>query len=182
MTEHSYFGQVKKDWCGFSAEHKFEIPYFDVYGNVTSVKVYLGEQYDEDYKEIETPPTNHRLMEFEQTLKDFLNNIDSVIVDIQQSAFERYQRIYARYYEKPFEVLFQNAMVRKAENNELHSPLNIDTKEKHFEYMKIILETIRVSENQTITIPITYALDEEHGLELKIVNNKVAAVDGIGET
>ena len=182
MTEHSYFGQVKKEWCGFAAEHKFKIPYFDVYNNATSVKVFLGEQYDEDFKEIETQPTNQQLMEFEQTLKDFLNNIDSVIVDIQQYAFDRYQRIYANYYEKPFEVLFENAMMQKAENNELHSPLNIDTKEKHFEYMKKILEIIRVLENQTIKIPITYALDEEHGLELKIVNNKVVTVDGIDET
>ena len=177
MIKHNYFGKVEKGWSGFSSEYKVKIPHFE-----TEIEIRLGEEFDEDGEEIETPPTNQQLAEFEQTLKDFLNNIDSVIVDIQQSAFERYQKIYAKYYEKPFEVLFENAKVQKTENSKLHSPLNIDTKEKHFEYMREILEKIRVSENQTIKIPIYYALDEEHGLELKIVNNKVVAVGGIAET
>jgi hypothetical protein len=177
MIKSCYFGKVKKDWAGFSSEYKIKIPYFE-----KEVKVFLGEEFDEDGEEIETPPTNLQLTEFEQTLKDFLNNIDSIIVDIQQSAYEYYQSIYAKYYEKSFEVLFENSMVQNTENGELHSPLNIDSKEKHFEYMKEILEKIRVLENQTIKIPISYALDEEHGLELKIVNNKVKAVDGIAET
>lgn len=177
MTEHSYFGKVEEDWAGFSSEYKVKIPHFE-----TEVEVFLGEEFDEDGEEIETPPTNQQLDDFEQTLKCFLDNIDSIIVDIQQSAFERYLRIYAKYYEKPFEVLFENAKVQKTENDELHPPLNIDTKEKHFEYMKGILEKIRVLENQTIKIPIDYAIDEEHGLELKMINNKVAAIGGIAET
>ena len=175
MTKHSYFGKIENEW-GFQSEYPVKIPYFE-----TEVKVYLGEEFDEDGEEIETPPTNQQLTEFEQTLKDFLNNIDSIIIDIQKSAFEYYQNIYAKYYEKPFKVLWENPKVQKTENEELHSPLNIDTKEKHFEYMNDI-EAIRVSDNQTIRIPVNYALDEEHGLELKIVNNKVDAVCEIGET
>ncbi|MDR2148671.1 MAG: hypothetical protein LBE91_19695 [Tannerella sp.] len=177
MIRHDYFGKVEKGWSGFSSEYKVKIPHFE-----TEVEVCLGEEFDEDGEEIETPPTNQQLTEFERTLKDFLNSIDSIIEDIQQSSFERYQRIYAKYYEKPFEILFENAKVQKPENSELHSPLNIDTKEKHFEYMKEIIEKIRILDNQTIKIPIRYALDEEHGLELKIVNNKVVAVGGIAET
>lgn len=177
MTKHNYFGKVEQGWSGFASEYKVRISHFE-----TDVEVCLGEEFDEDGEEIETPPTNQQLAEFEQTLKDFLNNIDDIIDEIQKLAFERYQRLYAKYYEKPFEVLFENTKVRKTENNEPHPPLNIDTKEKHFEYMRNILEKIRVLENQTIKIPISYALDEEHGLELKIVNNKVVAVGGIAET
>lgn len=173
MTKHPYFGKVKNDRTGFSSEYTVKIPYFE-----KEVKVFFGEEFDEDGEE----PTDQQLSEFEQTLKDFLNNIDSVIVDIQQSAFEYYRKTYAEYYEKPFEVLFENSKVQKTENGELHSPLNIDTKEKHFEYMKNPVSLIRISDNKTIKIPIRYALDEEHGLELKITNNKVVKVAGIAET
>ena len=172
-----YIEKIKKDWSGFSSKKKVKIPHFE-----KEVKLYLGEEFDEDGEEIETPPTSQQLVEFEQTLKDFLNGIDTIIIDIQQSAFDYYQEIYEKYYEKPFEVLFENSMVQATENGELHSPLNIDTKEKHFEYMKDILGSIRILKNKTIRISIHYALDEEHGLELKIVNNKVEKVGGIAET
>ncbi|MDR2920147.1 MAG: hypothetical protein LBV72_12380 [Tannerella sp.] len=182
MTKQSYFGQIKKGSLGFSAEHTFEIPYFETYNNATSVKVCLGEEYDENWKKIEMPPKQQQLDEYEKTLKNFLIEIDRVIVDIQEKAFEYYKKRYADYYEKPFEVLFENTKVQETENGELHPPLNMDNKEKHFDYMKKILGYIRVLDNNTLKIPISYALDEEHGLELKIVNNKVVAVDGIAET
>lgn len=182
MTSHNYFGQVKKDLQGFSAEHKFEIPYFKVYNNTVSVKVYLGEQYDENWRKIDTPPVQTQLDEYEKTLRNFLAEIDNIIVDIQEKAFEYYQERYAGYYEKPFEVLFDNTKIQEVGNGELHPPLHIDSKEKHFEYMKEILGYIHVLENNTLRIPVSYALDEEHGLELKIVDNKVEAVGGIAET
>ena len=177
MTKHNYFGKVENDWAGFSSEYIEKIPYFEA-----EVEVFLGEEFDEDGEEVSIPPSSQQLAEFEQTLKNFMNNIDSVIVDIQQSAFEYYQQIYAKYYEKPFKVLFENSMVQKTENEGLHIPLNIDSKEKHFEYMKDIVSLIRVLDNKTIKIPIHYALDEEHGLEIKITNNKVVKIAGIAET
>jgi hypothetical protein len=177
MMEHDYFGKIEKDWAGFSAEHKVKIPYFE-----KEVEVLLGEEFDEEGEEIETPPTDEQIAEFEQTLKDFLGNIKNIIADIQQSAFNYYNSIYVKYYEKPFEVIFQNECVQETKNGDLHPPLNIDNKEKHFEYMKDMLGWIRILDAKTIKIPIHYALDEEHGLELKIVNNKVKAVDGIAET
>lgn len=179
MVKHDYFGKVEKKefWSGFRSEFALKIPYFE-----KEVKIYLGNQYDEDYEEIDTPPSNQQLAEFEITIKDFLSNIDMVIADIHKSAFDYYQKRYARYYEQDFEVLFSNDKVQELENGKLHPPLGIDTKEKHFEYMKDILEAVRILDNKTIIIPIHYDLDEEHGLELKIVNNKVVAVDGIGET
>mgnify|MGYP000274168071 FL=1 len=48
--------------------------------------------------------------------------------------------------------------------------------------MNSIVEKIIISNNQTIVIPFSYDIDEEHGLEIKIRNNKVMKVDGIGET
>lgn len=177
MAKHHYFGAVEEDWAGFSAEYKFRIPYFE-----TDVTVFLGEQFDEEGEEVSIPPTDGQLFEFEQTLREFLDQIDCAIVDIQQSAFEYYQRRYAKYYEKPFEVLFENSQVRGSENGELHPPLEIDTREKHFEYMKDIIGFIRILENNTICIRIRYSLDEEHGLELKIKDKKVVAVGGIAET
>jgi len=48
--------------------------------------------------------------------------------------------------------------------------------------MKDIVSLIRILDNNTIKIPINYALDEEHGLEIKIKNNKVADIAGIAET
>ena len=176
MTKHDYFGKVENDWAGFSSAN-IVIPYFEA-----EVKVFLGDEFDKDSEEVSIPPTIQQLDEFEQTLKDFLSNIDNIIDNIQQSAFEHYQKIYAKYYEKPFEVLFENSIVQKTENGKLHAPLNIDSKEKHFEYMKDIVSLIRVLENRTIKIPIHYALDEEHGLEIKITNNKVVKIAGIAET
>lgn len=173
----NYFGKVENDWAGFSSEYKITIPHFE-----KEVEVFLGEEFDEYGDEVSSPPTVQQLVEFEQTLKSFLSNLDCVIGDIQQSAFEYYQRVYAKYYEKPFEVIFENSMIHKTADGELHAPLNIDSKEKHFAYMKNIVELIRVLDNKTIVIPIRYALDEEHGLEIKITNNKNAKVAGIADT
>jgi hypothetical protein len=175
--KHNYFGKIEHGWAGFAAECKIKIPYFE-----KEVEVLLGEEFDEEGEEIETPPTDQQIAEFEQTIKEFFSNLEKIIIDVQQSAFNYYNSRYAKYYEKPFEVIFENENVQKTKNDELHPPLNIDTKEKHFEYMKDMLGWIRILDGKVIKIPIHYALDEEHGLELKIVNNKVEAVDGIAET
>ncbi|MDA6069097.1 hypothetical protein NJT12_05645 [Flavobacterium sp. AC] len=60
-------------------------------------------------------------------------------------------------------------------------PLNIDAKEKHFEYIKDVIY-IRILKRNTIQILIRYDLDIEHGLEFKIRNNKIVAAGGIAET
>lgn len=175
MTHSDYFGKIENIY-GFKSESIFKIPYFE-----KNVKIKLGSEYDEDYEKIETPPSKEQLTEFEETLKDFLKNIATIIIDIQESAFNYYEKNYSHYYEKPFEVLFPNSKVQKT-NNKLHPPLKIDTKEKHFEFMKEIGECIQVLENKTIIIPIHYALDEEHGIEIKIKDNEVMMVGGIAQT
>lgn len=175
--QHKYFGKILEDeWSTFYPEEGTFIPYFD-----KEVPVNLGSEYDEDGEEITDPPTESQLDEYASTVDAFLSDIDKVIVDIQQSAYDRYLRIFAKYYENPFEVIFENSKVQKAENNELHSPLSIDSKENHFEYMKDLHIGIRVEEGNLIRIPIYYCLDEEHGLEIVLKNNKVIFAGGIAE-
>ena len=173
---HKYLGKIiKNEWNEFLTE-KVNIPHFKA-----KIVVNLME-YDEDFEPIEEEPSKQVLDEYAETLKTFLADIDNVILDIQQSAFNYYLEVYAKYYEKPFKVIFDNQKIKKDANNVLHQPLEIDTKEKHFEYMNSIVEKIIISNNQTIVIPFSYDIDEEHGLEIKIRNNKVMKVDGIGET
>lgn len=178
MKEHHYFGNVHKKefWSGFHSGKTFKVPYFE-----KEIYVYLGSEYDDEDEEIETPPTDEQLAEFEQTFKSFLDNIDSIIIDIKQSAFDYYQKYYAKYYEKDFDVLFANDKVQPPKEGK-HPPLGISQKEQHFEYMNDILEAIRILKNHTIIIPFCYTLDQEHGLEIKLVDNKVAEIGGIGET
>jgi len=153
-TGNQYWGIVDEDWAGYSSEYTFLIPYF---GKESTV--FLDDEYDEDGEEKETPNAK-QLNDYEETFKSFLSDIDTVIVDIKEKAYERYQKIYS-----------------KSEN----PPLILKDGEVHFKYMKDLLY-IRVSDDDIIRILIHYDLDEEHGLEIKIQRNKVVAISEIAET
>lgn len=177
MKKHQYFGKIITDkWDGFYSSKEINLPYFE---QIIKVNLVV---YDEDFEPLEDVLSNETLDEYADTLKNFIENIDKLILKIQELAFENYLEIYAKYYEKPFEVIFENSKIQKTENGELHKPLQIDSKEKHFEYMNSILEKIIISNNRTIVIPLCYDIDEEHGIEVKIKSNKVVKIDGIGET
>ncbi|MNV77943.1 hypothetical protein D3C71_1714070 [compost metagenome] len=60
-------------------------------------------------------------------------------------------------------------------------PLNINTPGKHFQHLKEI-NYIRVLHNHTIQIPIRYGIDTEHGLEIRLENNRITEMAGIAET
>ena len=171
--ESGFFGEIDFDHAGVSAEYTFSIPYFD-----KEVEVFLGYEFNDDGEEIEELPTDNELLEYEQTFKNFIENIDDIIINIKEKAFEQYNKRYAKYYEKEFVVegFFETDM----EEGKVHKPLNIDTKEKHFEYMKNI-NYIRVLNDNKIIIPIFYKLDREHGLEIMLQENKVKKISGIGE-
>lgn len=162
MIEHKFWGNVKRDWSGASSDKIFRIPHFKA-----KVEVFLGEEFDEDGEEIEELPTKRQLDNFEKTFNNFLENINDIIFDIKEKTFVRYKKIYAKYYE----------------NSEQSGkePLNIDTEEKHFEYIKDVL-SIRILKRGTIQILIRYDLDTEHGLEIKLTNNKIVGIGGIAET
>lgn len=177
VQEHKAFGQIIcSDWNEFYASKLIKFSYFD-----EAVRVRLVE-YDEDFEPLDNMPSLDTLDEYAQTLESFVEHIDTIISSVQTVAFERYNNIYAKYYENPFKVIFDNEKIQKAGDGSLHEPLNINSKEQHFEYMNSGLGEILISNNQTIVMPFRYLLDQEHGLECKIKRNQVVAVGGIAET
>jgi hypothetical protein len=171
--ESNYFGKIENDWAGFSSEYKFTIPYFD-----KNIEIFLGFEFDGDGNEIETLPTKDELLEYEYTLKSFLENIDEIINHIREETFDYYKRIYAKYYEKEFIV--ESFFETNIKEGEIHKPLNIETPNTHFEYMKNI-NYIRILNNNKIIIQIFYRLDGDHGLEILLQENKIINISGIGE-
>ncbi|RQO75122.1 hypothetical protein DBR43_07055 [Pedobacter sp. KBW06] len=162
MEKHKFWGEVAEDWAGFSAEETFSIPHFE-----QTVTVFLGEEFDEDGEEIDTPPTAEELNAYELTFSSFLEHLDSIITEVKEQAFNRYQKLYAHYFED------------EAKSGE--PPLNLNTPGKHFQHLKEI-NYIRVLGDHTLQIAIRYGVDTEHGLEIRLENNKIVAMAGIAET
>ncbi len=161
--KHLYWGNVEQDWAGFSSDIHFSHPFF----NKQEIEIFLNDEYDEDYEEIEEPPTEVLLNEFADTYKNFIEHIENRLADLQQKAFERYKELYAHYYENP--------------EKSGEPALNINTADKHNPYIKDI-NYLRISKNKTIRLTIRYGLDEEHGLEFKFVDGQIADVGGIADT
>lgn len=162
-VQHEFWGNVEESWEGIVTDKQFKISYFQE----KDFSILLGEELDEDGEEIAVLPAKKQLDNFQKTFRSFLENIDTVIVAIKEKAFERYQKLYSAYYEDS--------------NKSGQEPLNIATEDKHFEYMKNILN-VRILKRNTLIISISYDLDTEHGLEFKIKNNKIVVVGGIAET
>jgi hypothetical protein len=173
IMKHNYFGKIEKGWSGFSSEFKFKIPYFD-----KETEIFLGLEWDDDGEEIEVPPNENELNEYENTLRNFLEKIDEVVDLIKEGAFEYYNKIYAKYYENEFIV--DSFFETNRQNGEKHEPLNIKTKELHFSYMKD-LNYIRILKNNRIVLPIFYKLDSEHNIEILLKDNKLIMITGMGE-
>lgn len=172
-----FWGNVVYDeYEGFKTERKAEVPAL----NMNAI-VYVGRAYDEYGEEITTRLTMKKLEEYEQTLRQFLGNIDLIVSQITEKAYKYYKKNYAHYYEKDFEVLFPNDMVMPPADSKLHAPLCITTPVEHLRYMTHNPGNhIRVLPRKTIIIPIDYALDEEHGMEIKIVDGKVKSIGELG--
>ncbi len=162
MATHKFWGEVKHDWAGFSSDISFSNPFFDK----QIVEVFFGEEYDEDGEENDEPPSDKVLDNFTETFKDFTDNIGIRLSDLQQKAFERYKKVYAHYYENSEKSGKQ--------------PLNIDSVDKHNEYIKDIMY-LRVLDDKTIKVTIRYKLDTEHGLEFKYVDGQIVNVGGIAD-
>ncbi|OXB25364.1 hypothetical protein B0A80_01590 [Flavobacterium tructae] len=163
MTTHKYWGKVEQDWAGFSSYVTFTNPFFDQ----QDVEIFLGEEFDEEGEEIEEPPTENQLTQFEETYQNFITNIETNLKSIQKKAYERYLKLYAHFYE---------------DSEKSGEPaLNIDNLDKHNEYIKEIMY-LRVLDEKTIKVSIRYKLDTEHGLEFKFVGGQIKNVGGIAET
>lgn len=157
QESNQYWGVVVENWAGYSSEYRFKIPYFE-----KESIIFLDDEFDEDGDE-KYAPTSDQLSSYAQTFELFLKNIDKVMVEIKEKSYQRYTRIYSKYYE--------------SEN----PPLRLNDADTHFKYMKDILY-VRVSDHDIIRILIHYNLDVEHGLEIKIQHNEVVAIAGIAET
>ncbi len=163
MVQHKYWGKVEENWAGFSAEKVLTSSYF----NTNNGTIFLGEEYDEEGEEIVAFPSAEELDDFENTYSSFIVKLDKVLEDIKEKTFERYRKLYASFYED------------KEKSGE--DPLDISTKEKHFDYIQD-LGYIRVLENGVIKIIIRYKLDTEHGMEIKLKDNTIVDIAGIAET
>lgn len=163
MATHQYWGDVEQDWAGFSAELTFSHPFFEN----KRVEIFLGEEFDEDGEEIEETPTPNQLDAFAASYQKFIANFEEHLRAMQTKAFERYQKLYAHYYENP--------------EKSGEPALNIDSIEKHNEYIKEIM-FLRVLDENAIKLSIRYQIDTEHGLEFRFENGQIVAVGGIAET
>ena len=150
-----YFGRIEKGIMGITPEYKFSIPYFG-----KDVGVYLDLEYDDDGNEIETLPTDDEILEYEYTLKNFIENIDGVINDIKEKAF--------RYYKEEKEPYGYGDGI----------PL-INNAYEHFKYMKDL--QIRVLKDKRILLQIiNYEIDEEHAMEILLKDNLVYKIAEAG--
>ena len=163
MTTHQYWGNVEQDWAGFSAEITFSHLFF----SEQNITIFLGEEFDEDGEEIEEAPTENQLNAFAETYQSFITNFEKHLREMQIKAFERYQKLYAHYYENP--------------EKSGEPALNIDNIEKHNEYIKEIM-FLRILEDDNIKLSIRYQIDTEHGLEFRFENGQIVAIGGIAET
>lgn len=162
MLKHPYWGYVQSDWAGFSADLIFSNPFFK-----EEVTVFLGDEFDDEGEEIEDAPEQEQLDGFAVTYQHFLAHIEDYLAIIKKIAFERYQRIYAGYYEQP--------------ERSGTAALGIDQQAKHDGYLTE-LKYLRISDNQVLRITLDYELDQEHGLEFRFEAGTLAEVGGIATT
>lgn len=159
MADHHFWTNVREDWAGFSSDVEFRHPFF----GKEAVTIFLRE---EDHEEDEQPPSQKQLDEYAETYKSFLANVDAILYNLQTAAYRHYQQLYAHYFENS--------------DKSGEAALGIDSVEKHNDYIKDILE-IRILHDNVIKIAISYVVDPEHGLEFKLVDNKIVSIGGIAE-
>jgi hypothetical protein len=142
--------------------------YIPVFAKEVDLHFGVGLEFVEGigYKDIETPPTDDEIKEYENTLKVFIENIDEIIESIKEEAFKYYKEVktpYAMEFEKEYSLI-------------------IDNKEKHFELMKDLFG-VTVYKDKKIELAISYEkIDTEHGLEILLKNNQVYRISDLGET
>ncbi|MDX8354127.1 DUF6985 domain-containing protein [Cognatiyoonia sp. IB215182] len=163
MIEHSFWGRVEADWAGFSAEKQYSPPDFPD----AEIDVFLGDEFDDEGNEVEDPPSAEALDQFQITFENFVKGEREVFENIVEKCFQRYLKLYAHHYED------------SAKSGS--PPLGVATSRAHFGFIEGIL-VVRVLSDDTIIIPMRYALDVEHGLEVRIQANKVVDIGGIAET
>jgi hypothetical protein len=145
---------------------EYYIPVFD-----KEVELHFGFDYDETgWGKVETPPTEDEIKEYEDALKNFIENIDGIIKSIKEEAFKYYIGV-----KQPYAKDFEKA----------HS-VTINDKEKHFEYMKDLYSVRVVKNNKVkgsfIVLSIDYEIDTEHQMEILLKGNEVIKIAEAAET
>jgi len=163
VAKHKYWNKAEKAWAGFITERKFISAHFEH----KPITIFLGSEFDDAWEQIEIPPRVEELDDFASTYLNFVNDFDIIIDDIKGETFAYYQKYYAHYYEN--------------EKKSGEKALNIDSKERHFENIKDIIH-LRILDKENIQIPIHYKIDSEHGIEIRLENNKIIKIGGIAET
>jgi hypothetical protein len=145
---------------------KYYIPIFD-----EKVDLRFGFGYDETgWGEDKVPPTENEIVEYEDTFKKFIENINKIIELVKEEAF----------------LYYKNEKQPYAEDFEKEHSVIVNDKEKHFEYMRD-LYAVRIVNNKKIkgsfiVLTIGYEIDEEHGMDILLKNNEVIKITEIGET
>jgi len=147
---------------------EYYIPRFE-----KEVELLFGYDYDETgWGEIETPPTEKEIKEYENALKNFIENIDETVERIKEEAFEYYKTVKSPY--------------GYGTDIEKEHSVTIDDKEKHFEYMKDLysVQITKSNKEETIFIilSIDYEIDTEHKMDILLFNNEVIKVTEADET
>ena len=157
---HPFWGQVEESWAGLVAEHAVVVPGFE-----EPVAVFLGEELDEEDEEYD--PTATQLDAYAATFQAFMAQVPEQLAALQAQAFDRYQQLYAHWYEDP------------AKSGE--PALGLSTAAAHAVYLREV-RYIRITDEQTLRLAMGYKLDPEHGLEAKFVANALVDMGGIAET
>lgn len=163
MLEHSYWGEIREGWDGFSPSSKFLVPPFFI----DQMSVALGPSIDTFDDEQSEAPSVGELDQYQATMVNFLTQLDSTVAIIKNAAFERYCAVFAHYFEDK----------EKAGADYLGS-LSVET---HFKMMNKLIN-LRVLDHNEIVLFMHYKIDTEHGLEFRLHNNELVGVGGFGDT
>ena len=156
-SKHPYWGVLAMPRLGAKPEKTFELRGLDV-----KIDVYLGQDPDEEDED--TPLTPQDLDAAAVVFASFVAGIDDHVVAIRTAAFDRYLKLYARY--------FEDASARQ--------PLRVNDAVQHFAYLGDRAQ-VRVAK-QDVTVSFWYQLDREHGLEFRFRQDRLVAVGGFSET
>lgn len=153
-SAHPFWGSVSMTRLGTKPSNTFKLR-----GLNAKLDVYLGTDDDDD-----EPLTSKDLDAAAVVFASFLASADNHVVAIRTAAFERYLRLYARYYE--------DAAARQ--------PLGIKDATQHFPHLGDKAQ-VRV-DKRDVTVSFWYQLDREHGLEFRFRKDKLVAVGGFSDT
>ena len=154
---HAYWGSLLQDELGLKVEQPVSLPGFN-----KPIDLYLGEEEPAD----DEGPTADQLDAYATAWQAFLAQTPTLLGELKQQAFTRYQAVYAAFYDDS---------ARSAE-----PPLHLASADAHLAYMQDVAY-LRLTADQVVDLVIYYDLDPEHGLEAKFAAGQLVALGCIAE-